>query len=257
MRLRHTSIRLRVFLLVLVPLVATIGIYGYAVASQYSTAVGLSNAGKVSGATIDPVSKAAQALVAERDAAVLYLVIPSGQDMAALQKQEAVTDAAARVVKGVSRSGPVVANATALEKSAAAKFVRDLGTLPALRGEVASRSIGTTAAISSYSGILTDGVTVAEQGLQEQYMSQSLAATARAEVQLFTAAMLAAEENDIYSAALAQGHMAPAAGAEFAQLAGLRRYLVHDAMPQLDGEASGLMHQYVPASLTASLTSAH
>ena len=120
MRLRHTSIRVRVFLLVLVPLVATIGIYGYAVVGQFGTAVGLANAGKVSGATIDPISTAAQALVAERDAAVLYLVIPSRQDMAGLQKQEAVTDAAARGVKGVSRSGPVVANATSLEKSAAA-----------------------------------------------------------------------------------------------------------------------------------------
>src|SRR5215475_13772169 len=150
MRLRHTSIRRRVFLLVLVPLVATIGIYSYAVADQFSTAVGLANAGKVSGATIDPVRQAAEALVAERDAAVLYLVIPSSQDMAALKKQEAVTDAAARVVKGVSRSGPVVANATAPEKRAAAKFVGDLGTLSALRGEVANRSIGTLSAINSY-----------------------------------------------------------------------------------------------------------
>jgi signal transduction histidine kinase len=255
MRLRHTSIRTRVFLLVLVPLVATIGIYGYAVANQLSTAVGLANAGKVSGATIDPVSQSAQALVAERDAAVYYLVIPSSQAMAALQKQEAVTNAAARVVTSVSKSGPVTANATPLEKSAAARFVRDLGTLRALRGEVASRGIGTTAAINAYAAILNDGVTVAEQGLQEEYMSQSLATTARAEVQLYTAAMLATQENDIYSAALAQGHMTPAAGAEFAQLAGLRRYLVHDAMPQLDSEASGLMHHYVPASLAASLTS--
>ena len=255
MRLRHTSIRRRVFLLVLVPLVATIAIYSYAVADQFSTAVGLANAGKVSGATIDPVRQAAEALVAERDAAVLYLVIPSSQDMAALQKQEAVTDAAVKVVKGVNRSGPVVANATALEKSAAAKFVRDLGTLTALRGEVASKTIGTLPTINSYAALLSDGVTVAQQGLQEQYMSQSLTATANAEVQLFTAGILATQENDIYSAALAQGHMAPAAGVEFAQLAGLRRYLVHDAMPNLDSEASRLMRQYVPASLNAALTS--
>src|SRR5215475_5646407 len=132
MRLRHTSIRRRVFLLVLVPLVATIAIYGYAVANQFSTAVGLSNAGKVSGATIDPVSKSAQALVAERDAAVLYMVIPSGQ------------------------------NKAPLEKSAAAQFVRDLGTLDRLRSQVAARSIDTTAAINSYSAILNAGVTVAE-----------------------------------------------------------------------------------------------
>jgi signal transduction histidine kinase len=254
MRLRHTSIRRRVFLLVLVPLVATIAIYGYAVANQFSTAVGLSNAGKVSGATIDPVSKSAQAIVAERDAAVLYMVIPSSQNKAALQKQEAITDAAARVVTGVSRSGPVVANATALEKSAAAQFVRELGTLSSLRSQVAARRIGTTGAINSYSAILNAGVTVAEQGLQEQYMSQPLAATARAEVQLFTAAMLAAQENDIYSVSLAQGHMSQADLAEFAQLAGQRRYLVHDAVPQLDSEASGLMRQYVPASLNSTLT---
>src|SRR5215469_14357904 len=100
MRLRHKSIRFRVFLLVLVPLVATIGIYGYAVAGQFGTAVGLSNAGKVSGATIDPISKASQALAAERDAAVYYLVVPSDQARAALQKQEAATDKAAKIVKG-------------------------------------------------------------------------------------------------------------------------------------------------------------
>jgi len=254
LRLRHPSIRVRVFLLVLVPLAATIGIYGYAAVGQYSTAVGLANAGKVSGATIDPISKAAQALAAERDAAVYYLVIPSDQARAALQKQEAVTDKAARNVTGISHSGPVVANATALEKRAAARFVQDLGSLSAVRGEVASRAIGTTAAINSYSAILTDGVTVAEQGLQETYIGQSLARTARAEIKLYTAAMLAAEENDIYSADLARGRMSQADLTEFAQLAGIRRFLVHDALPQLDAEASGLMHQYVPASLDATLT---
>ena len=95
MRLRHTSIRTRVFLLVLVPLAATIGIYGYAVVGQFGTAVGLANAGKLSGATIDPIAKATQALAAERDAAVYDLVVPSDQAKAALQKQEAVTDKAA------------------------------------------------------------------------------------------------------------------------------------------------------------------
>jgi signal transduction histidine kinase len=66
--------------------------------------------------------------------------------------------------------------------------------------------------------------------------------------------MLAAEENDIYSASLAQGHMSQADLAEFAQLAGIRQFLVRDAAPQLDSEASGLMRQYVPASLNADLT---
>jgi signal transduction histidine kinase len=254
MRLRHTSIRVRVFLLVLIPLVATIGIYAYAVGGELGTAVGLSNAGKVSGATIDPLSATLQALSAERDAAVTYLVIPSSQTMTALQQQEAVTDKAARVATGVSKSGLVVANASPLEKTEARKFARDLGTLSALRGEVASSSISTTAAINDYSAIMDAGIPVAEQAIQETYIGESLATTARAEVNLFAAAMLAAEEGDLYSADLATGK--PSADVvEFAQLAGLRRYLVQDAEPQLDSEASGLMRQYVPSSLNAALTS--
>ncbi len=254
MRLRHTSIRVRVFLLVLIPLVATIGIYAYAVGGESGTAVGLANAGKVSGATIRPLSATLVALSAERDAAVRYLVAPSSQDMAALQQQEGATDKAARVAEGVRKSGPVVANASALEKTAAATFVRDLGTLSALRADVASRSIGTTAAINDYSAIMDAGIPVAEQAIQETYIGQSLATTARAEVSLYAAAMIAAEENDLYSADLAAGHMPAADVIEFAQLASLRRYLVQDAEPQLDSEASGLMRHYVPSSLSAALT---
>jgi signal transduction histidine kinase len=255
MRLRHTSIRVRVFLLVLIPLLATIGIYTYAVAGQFGTAVGLANAGKVSGATIRPLSATLLAMSAERDAAVRYLVAPSSQAMAALQQQEAATDKAARVAEGVSKSGLVVANASALEKTAAAKFVRDLGALSALRGQVASGRISTTAAINQYSAIMDAGIPVAEQAIQETYIGESLATTARAEVNLYAAAMLAAEENDLYSADLATGHMPAAEVIEFAQLASLRRYLVQDSAPQLDAEASGLMRHYVPASLSAALTS--
>jgi signal transduction histidine kinase len=255
MRLRHTSIRVRVFLLVLIPLLATIGIYAYAVGGEFGTAVGLANAGKVSGATIRPLQATLVALSAERDAAVRYLVTPTSQDMSALQRQEEATDKAARVAEGVSRSGLVVANASGLEKTAAARFVRDVGTLSALRGQVASRSIGTTAAINDYSSIMDAGIPVAEQAIQETYIGQSLATTARAEVNLYAAAMIAAEENDLYSAGLATGHMPTADVVEFAQLASLRRYLVADAEPQLDSEASGLMRQYVPASLSATLTS--
>jgi signal transduction histidine kinase len=254
MKLRHTSIRFRVFLLVLIPLLATIGIYGYAVAGQFGTAAGLANAGKVSGATIRPVSEATLALSAERDAAVRYLISPSSQAMTVLQHQEAVTNRAVRTAMGVSKSGPVLANSTALEKTAAAKFVSDLGTLNTLRDEVTSSGIGATAAINQYSAIMADGVRVAEQGIQETYIGESLATTARAEVSLYTAAMLAAEENDLYSV-MAADQMPAADQIEFAQLAGLRQYLVQDAAPQLSTEAASLMRHYVPASLSADITS--
>ncbi len=256
MTLRHTSIRTRIFLLVLVPLLALILVYGYAVAGQVSTAVGLANAGKISGTTITPVTDTMTALNAERTSAVQYLASGSPAAAAAFQQDEAATDKQFRIVKTVTSSGPVVSNATALDKADAATFVRDdNGRLQSLRSAVLSNSISRTAAVNAYSAIITDGLRVAEQSLQENYVAQPLAITARAEASLFEAEMVALEENAIYSGDVATGQMPTADQKEFAQLAGLRQYLVADAVPQLDGEASRLLQQEVPASLSAALTS--
>jgi signal transduction histidine kinase len=256
MRLRRTSIRIRMILLVLVPLLAVIGVYAYAVVGQFGTAVGLANAGKISGTTITPVSDAMVALDAERSGAVLYLATRSSQALAAFQQDEAATDRQFRIVRTITKSGPVTANATPLEKAAAATFVMDdKGTLQALRSGVAGGRIGRTATINDYSAIMADGIRVGEQSLQETYVSQSLATTARQEVSLYAVEMLVLEENDIYSGDLMAGQMPAADQKEFAQLVSVRHYLVQDAVPQLDAEASTLLRNEVPASLTAALTS--
>ena len=141
MRLRRTSIRVRVFLLVLIPLLALTGVYGFAVAGQLGTAVGLSNAGKVAGATITPTSKLLVALNAERSLAVGYLGTGSGSLMAEYRAQAAATDQALRVLEDISGSGPVTANASPLEKEAAASFLAAAKALPALRSKVADRGV--------------------------------------------------------------------------------------------------------------------
>jgi signal transduction histidine kinase len=255
MRLRHTSIRQRMLLLVLVPLTALVLVYGYAVAGQVSTARGLANAGQISGTTITPVTDALTALNAERTGAVLYLASRSPRALAAFQAEAAAANHEFRLVKSITKSGPVTANATPLDKEDAARFVAD-GDAPlqALRGEVASGSIGRTAAINAYSAIMAAGLRVAEQSLQETFVSQSLASTARQEVNLYTAEMLALQENDIYSGDVMAGQLPAADQKEFAQLASLRQFLVADATPQLDSEASTLLRREVPASLSTALT---
>jgi signal transduction histidine kinase len=256
MSLRHTSIRLRMFLLVSVPMLALIGVYAYAVAGQLGTAEGLANAGKVTGTTITPLREAMIALNAERNGATDYLVAQSSPALSAYQQDEAATDRAFRVVETVTRSGPVTTNASPLEKAAAATFIKDYkGPLQALRAEVASGSIARTAAINAYSAVMADGLGVGEQAIQQTYVSQSLATTARQEVNLYADEMLVLEETDIYSGDVAAGSMPAADQTEFAQLVAVRRYLVQDAVPQLDAEASGLLREEVPASLTAALTS--
>jgi signal transduction histidine kinase len=253
MRLRRTSIRVRVFLLVLIPLLALIAVYTFAVAGQFGTAVGLSNAGKVAGATITPTSKLLVALNAERSLAVGYLGTGSRRLLAEYQAQAAATGKALRVVEDISRSGPVTANASPLEKAAAATFLADARTLPALRSEVADRGISSSAVITKYSAIVSDGIQVIAQSLQETYVSQSLAATSRQEVNLYESEMLVLQENDVYTAAVLAGRLSAAAQMSFGQLVSVRRYLVQEAVPQLDPEASGLYRRYVPSSLSLAL----
>src|SRR5215469_7987570 len=248
----RASIRWTVLLLVLVPLVATIVIYSYAVAGQSGTAVQLANAGKVSGATLRPVSAALTALTAERDAAVRYILFPSEQAKSDLRQREAAADPIS-VVRGVSKSGPVTANASAQVKQAAVQFLGDLVALNATRHDVVTHSAEAIAVIKQYSVIMKDGLSVAAQAIQENYTDQSLAATARADVRLYQAALLASEEGAIYAADVADGNMTQGDQTSFAQLASLRQYLVADAVPQLNAEATGLLHTYVPDDLTTAL----
>jgi signal transduction histidine kinase len=256
MRQRRASIRTRMVLLVLVPLVALIAIYSYAVVGQFGTAVGLANASKVGGATITPVAGAEVALSAERTAAVVYLATRSSQALTAFQRDEAATDHEFRVVETITKSGPVATGASNLERASAAAFIADdRSQLPALRDEVSGGGIGPTGAVNDYTAIMDEGIRVAEQSLQTSYMTLSLATTAREEVALYEADMIALEEGDIYAGDMMTGRMPAADRTEFTELVSVRRFLVQDAVPQLDGEASGLLRQEVPASVTTALTS--
>ena len=253
MRLRRTSIRVRAFVLVLIPLLALIAVYSFAVAGQLGTAVGLSNAGKVAGATITPTSKLLVALNAERSLAVGYLGTGSSSLLTEYRAQAAGTDKALRVLEDISGSGPVTANASALEKDAAASFLVAAGELPALRSKVADRDVSSSAVITQYSAIVSDGIQVIAQSLQETYVSQSLAATSREEVNLYESEMLVLQENDVYTAAVLAGRLSAPAQMSFGQLVSVRRYLVAEAVPQLDSEASGLYQRYVPSGLSLAL----
>ena len=107
--------------------------------------------------------------------------------------------------------------------------------------------------ITQYSAIVSDGIQVIAQSLQETYVSQSLAATSREEVNLYESEMLVLQENDVYTAAVLAGRLSAAAQMSFGQLVSVRRYLVQEAVPQLDPEASGLYQRYVPSRLSLAL----
>jgi signal transduction histidine kinase len=257
MGLRHKSIRIRVILLVLIPLVSLIGVYSYATSTTVRTAVDLVRAGTVSEVTVKPTANLVKQIDAERSLAVTYLIDPTNTGLAKFNKQEALTDAALKTFEGVSHSGPIAANASPLEKAMAATLInatKGVPGLPGLRASVVANGITRQEAIAQYSALASDGYRVIYQAIQKTNISQSIVTTALQQTNMYEAEQLLLQESDLYVGDAATGSFPPGDRTEFAQLVALRRDLISEALPQLDATSRSLYARHVPASSAAAVT---
>ncbi len=256
MGLRHKSIRLRVLLLILVPLLSLVGVYAYATTSTVREAVSLARAGQVDEVSVTPDARLMTELAAERSLAVVDLAAPTARAAAALAQQEALTDAAVRRFDGLGRSGPILSSASALDRQLARRLIAQAGGLGALRGQVSARSLGPQAVISQYSAMIYTGYQFMEQAVLTTDISPAIVTTAQQQINLFESEELALQESDVYVGALLTGGFTPALRAQFAELAGQRRLLVQVAVPQLDPTSRALYARHVTPRLTAGLMTA-
>jgi hypothetical protein len=105
MILKRPSVRLRVALLVLVPLVFLVGLAVLDVAGSASSAVRLIKSKTMLTDLGPPVASLQQALTAERTQAAIYFAQPAPGAFTGLRRTEAVTDrAAAQVLAAMSSS---------------------------------------------------------------------------------------------------------------------------------------------------------
>jgi signal transduction histidine kinase len=256
MGLRHKSIRLRVLLLILVPLLSLAGVYAYATTSTVREAVSLARAGQVDEVSVTPDARLMTELAAERSLAVADLAAPTATAAAALAQQEALTDAAVRGFDGLGRSGPILSSASALDRQLARRLIAQAAGLGALRGQVSARSLGPQAVISQYSAMIYTGYQFMEQAVLTTDISPAIVTTAQQQINLFESEELALQESDVYVGALLTGGFTPALRAQFAELAGQRRLLVQVAVPQLDPTSRALYARHVTPRLTAGLMTA-
>src|ERR1022692_3254308 len=179
MGLRLKSIRQRILLLVLVPVLSLIGLYIFATSITATAAINLARSDTLKNATGVPVGAFLSAVDAERPLAMIYLASPTGTNLAALKAQEAKTSRVAVALHGALTSGGTTGNASAGEQAAIGALLKDAAGLPALRSQVGGQSISRSQAFNDYNGIVEDGYTVLNQTiLQEtspQVVTQSLA----------------------------------------------------------------------------------
>ncbi len=244
MGLRHKSIRLRVLLLIIIPLLSLLGVYAYATTTTTETAVSLLHGSQVNNVSVQPAANIMKAIAVERMDAVIYIVAPTPKAQAALAKSQATTNGAVAAYLAVLKSGALAkAGASALDQNLSIVLEQQVNTLPGLRDKVTSRSITPQNAINAYSGIVLAGYQFMQQSILKTNINQDIVTTAQQQINLFLAEELVLQESDLYTGALYTGQFTPAERSEFAQLVGQERYLTETAVPQLDATSQRQLRQ--------------
>jgi hypothetical protein len=152
MRLR--SIRSRVLVLIMLPLLSLIGLYAFATSITAGDAITLARALSIRNTVDDPAGLYTEQLQTERLLATMYIAAPTAQNLAMLAAQEAKTDQFLSETRAAARSASTAENASPQVKDALAVELADSATLPALRQRVGSRAITISQAQNEYSAII-------------------------------------------------------------------------------------------------------
>ena len=232
MGLRLRSIRTRIFLLVLVPVLSLIALYGFATFLTARGALNLGQASTIKSATGEPIGAFLTQIDAERPLAVVYLSAPTGANLAVLQVQQNRTIAAATALSNALNSPDTMNNATPAEKQAIATLLTDVKSLPGLRAQVRSQIISKSRALDAYNVVVSDAYSVLNQAIREQ-TDAALVTQADAFVRMGRAEDLMLQESAIISGDLAARSFPAADRQQFTQLVGARRALYAQTLPDL------------------------
>ena len=265
MGLRLRSIRQRIFLLTLVPVLSLIALYVFATFLTARGAVTLSQATTIKNVTGVPTG----AFLSQRPLAIVYLSKPTGANLASLQVQQSKTDAVANMLRTDLNSPGTMNNATAPEKQAIATLLTDIKTLPGLRAQVHSQIISKSRALDEYNAMVADSYSVINQAILEQ-TNATLVTQAQAFIRMGRAEDLMLQESSVISGDLAARSFPAADRQLFAQLVGARRalyaqtlpelqpqyrtYYTHDISPQASTALTGLEDRVMSDTRTANLS---
>jgi hypothetical protein len=231
MRLR--SIRSRVLVLVIAPLMSLIGLYAFVTAINAGNADTLARALSIRNTVDDPTGLYTAQLQMERLLAVTYLAAPKAQNRAALVAQEAKTGRFLSEVRATAHSASTAKNASPQVKAALTAEIRDSTALSALRQSIGSRNISISQAENKYSIIIAAGFNSIIRTVLEM-PNAHLETQALAVMRVTNAMEILLQEQVLFIGDVMTRSFSPSAHARFAVLVGEHRGLVAEAMSDLD-----------------------
>jgi len=252
MRLRSLSIRLRILLLVAIPILSLIGVYAFAATTTASDAINLSRSRTLKDTIGTPTGNVEAAIGLERQLAVAYLAAPIPSNLATLRAQETKTQAAEDAFSAAAAS--TTGNASTGEKQAVARLIKVFAGLPALRSQIAAVTISRPQAISAYGNVISGANSVLTQAiLQEDNVA--LATQTLALVRISQAGNILGEEAALIDGDAIARTFSVADRQEFTQLVGARRALytanLQDLQPSYRAYYTRDINPQALASLTA------
>jgi Nitrate and nitrite sensing len=233
MGLRLRSIRQRIFLLVLVPVLSVIGLYIFATSIAAGNAISLAHANTLRNATGEPTGAFLSALDAERPLALVYLSSPTGANLALLEAQESKTNTAVTGLRAALTSSATKSDASAGENAAIAALLKDAASLPALRSQTASQIITRSRAFSEYNSIVMDGYSVLDEAILQE-TNAPVVAQSLAFVQMGRSEEMLLREDALLVGDLAARSFTASDRQQFTELVGARRTIYSETLPSLD-----------------------
>jgi signal transduction histidine kinase len=231
MGLRRRSIRLRIVLLVAIPVLSLIGVYAFAATITASDAINLARSRTLKDTIGTPTGNLEAQVDAERLLAVAYLAAPLPSNLTDLHAQEARTAVTQAAFQRAAAA--TMGDASPGEAQAVDGLLRAAAGLSKLRSEVASLAISRPQAISAYGGIISAADSVLNQAILEEdnvpVATQSLAL-----VRLGRSEETLLEEDALVDGDAIARTFSAGDRQQFAELAGARRALYAQTLPDLE-----------------------
>jgi hypothetical protein len=155
---RSRSIRLRIYFLVAIPLIAMAGLLAYAAGTSINNAINLDRVPNLINASGIPAAKFGSYVQAERVAAVVYLFKPTAANLQAYHAAVSATDKATPAFTTAMTSPAVLGIESPSGASQIQQVIGGLKQLPTLRAAVQARAISPLTALGAYGQGMADTI---------------------------------------------------------------------------------------------------
>ena len=247
------SVRARILVLVLVPVLSLFGLYLFSTGIAGKDALNLARARALKTATSEPVSNFLGQLDTERVFSATYLSAPSPGNLAKLRAQEAATEHVTSALRAALTSGSTLSNAPPAVRQASATLLHDAAGLPALHASIGARTASRAQALATYNKLINDSYLLLNQVILTE-TSTPIAAQALALERIAKSGELLQQENVLVVGDMAGRRFPLADQHEFTKLAGARATLYDQTLPELDPSDRAIYQRDVSPAAYAGLT---